>query len=406
MTVEDLKPSSTLDADALAPRGLDHVVLRIADLERSLRFYRDALGLEIERRLDEQGLVQLRAGTALIDLVPIDSPLGRAGGGAPDANARNLDHFALSLARFDEASLRALFARHAIPASETAERYGAEGFGPSIYLTDPDGNTVELKGPPTRRTDAAGGPRTHSGGLDLDATKRAVLAAAQEMDRAGLTEGTAGNLSARTRTGQIVLTPTAMRYAEVTVDDLVITDLDGRVLSGTRPPTTEIALHIACLRRHRDIAAVVHTHPVHATMFAVSQRPIPCAIEELELYVGATSRSPPITEPGRKRSAPRWPICSTIAQRCSWRITGSSSWRAHPPRPSTSRSSWSGRHGSWRGRSGSGHPSRFRNRFARNSARPISSGDGVRESNGKVRHGTISRSPAARSALVGPRSHP
>ena len=275
------------DARGIAPRGLDHVVVRVADLERSLRFYRDALGFPVERRLDALGLVQLRAGSALIDLVPVDSPLGRAGGGAPIANARNVDHFALSLGRFDEAALRALFARHAIPASETAERYGAEGFGPSIYLTDPDGNTVELKGPATRGIDAPeAAERDFAVGLGLEATKRAVLEAAQEMDRAGLTEGTAGNLSARTRTGQVVLTPTAMRYASMTLDDLVVTDQGGRILAGSRQPTTELALHLACLRRHPDIAAVVHTHPVHASMFAVCQKPIPCAIEELELYVG------------------------------------------------------------------------------------------------------------------------
>ena len=106
------------------------------------------------------------------------------------------------------------------------------------------------------------------------------------MDRAGLTEGTAGNLSARARSGEVVLTPTAMRYAEMTLDDLVVTDLEGRILSGKHLPTTEIALHLACLRRHPEIAAVVHTHPVFATMFAVCRQPIPCAIEELELYVG------------------------------------------------------------------------------------------------------------------------
>lgn len=276
----------------ISARGLDHVVLRVADLERALRFYRDALGFPVERRLDELGLVQLRAGSALIDLVPIDAPLGRAGGGRPDPEARNVDHFALTLARFDESELRALFAHHAIEASETAERYGAEGYGPSIYLEDPDGNTVELKGPATRGLDGPAGAitadtrRDDSVGLGLEATKRAVLEAAQEMDRSGLTEGTAGNLSARTRTGQVVLTPTALRYSTMHLDDLVVTDLDGRVLSGSRRPTTEIALHLACLRRHRDIAAVVHTHPVHASMFAVCQRPIPCAIEELELYVG------------------------------------------------------------------------------------------------------------------------
>jgi L-fuculose-phosphate aldolase len=298
------RTAAIAEGAGLSLRGLDHVVVRVADLERALRFYRDALGLPIERRIEALGLVQLRAGGALIDLVPVDSPLGRAGGGPPDPNARNVDHFALTLARFDEPALRALFARFGVPASETAERYGAEGYGPSIYLTDPDGNTVELKGPATRGLETpeaptlgaqAQTPRSASDsdpgpgparGLGLEATKRAVLEAAQEMDRSGLVVGTAGNLSARTRAGQVVLTPTAMRYAEMTLDDLVVTDLDGRVLAGSRPPTTELALHLACLRRHPDITAVAHTHPIHASMFAVCQQPIPCAIEELELYVG------------------------------------------------------------------------------------------------------------------------
>ena len=280
--------TSPAQAHAIAIRGLDHVVVRVADLERALAFYRDALGFPVERRIEALGLVQLRAGSSLIDLVPVDSPLGRAGGGQPDPNARNVDHFALALDRFEEEHIRDLVARHGIPASETAERYGAEGFGPSIYLTDPDGNTVELKGPAREpsQTNEQSLDRDLARGRDLDATKRAVLEAAQEMDRAGLTEGTAGNLSARARSGEVVLTPTAMRYAEMTLDDLVVTDLEGNILSGKHLPTTEIALHLACLRRHRDIAAVVHTHPVHATMFAVCQRPIPCAIEEFEFYVG------------------------------------------------------------------------------------------------------------------------
>ncbi len=280
--------TSHAQAHAIAPRGLDHVVVRVTDLERALAFYRDALGFPVERRIEALGLIQLRAGSSLIDLVPVDSPLGRAGGGRPDPNARNVDHFALALTRFDEERIRDLVSRHGITASETAERYGAEGFGPSIYLTDPDGNTVELKGPAREAAQANDQPldRDRARGRDLDATKRAVLEAAQEMDRAGLTEGTAGNLSARARSGEIVLTPTAICYAEMTLDDLVVTDSEGNVLSGSRQPTTEIALHLACLRRHPDIAAVVHTHPVHATMFAVCGRPIPCAIEELELYVG------------------------------------------------------------------------------------------------------------------------
>lgn len=288
MTEQPLTRVQQHDGAAISARGLDHVVVRVADLERALAFYRDALGFPVERRIDALGLVQLRAGASLIDLVPVDSPLGKAGGGRPDPNARNVDHFALTLARFDENRIRDLVSRHGIPASETAERYGAEGFGPSIYLTDPDGNTVELKGPARESAQTNEPPlaREAARGRDLDATKRALLDAAQEMDHAGLTEGTAGNLSARAVSGEIVLTPTAMRYAEMTVEDLVVTDLEGNVLSGARQPTTEIALHLACLRRHPDIAAVVHAHPVHATMFAVCRRPIPCAIEELELYVG------------------------------------------------------------------------------------------------------------------------
>jgi catechol 2,3-dioxygenase-like lactoylglutathione lyase family enzyme len=134
---------------AIDIRGLDHVVLRIADLERSLRFYCDALGCAVERRLDELGLVQVRAGSSLIDLVPTDSPLGRVGGVPPPAagaGGRNMDHFALRLAAFDDDAIRAHLARFGLEVGATATRYGADGNGPSIYLQDPDGNTVELKG--------------------------------------------------------------------------------------------------------------------------------------------------------------------------------------------------------------------------------------------------------------------
>ncbi len=132
-------------------RGLDHVVLRVTDLERSLAFYCDALGCTAERRLDELGLVQLRAGDALIDLVPVDSPLGRAGGAPPpavEAGGRNVDHFAVRLADFDEVALRAHLDAHGVEPGAVERRYGAEGNGPSMYIRDPDGNTVELKGPP------------------------------------------------------------------------------------------------------------------------------------------------------------------------------------------------------------------------------------------------------------------
>ena len=129
-------------------RELDHLVLRVADLQRMLDFYTRALGCSLERRQDDIGLVQLRAGRSLIDLVPVDGQLGRAGGAAPGREGRNLDHFCVRVEPFDEAAIRAHLAACGIDAGPLETRYGAEGSGPSIYLADPEGNTVELKGPP------------------------------------------------------------------------------------------------------------------------------------------------------------------------------------------------------------------------------------------------------------------
>ncbi len=129
-------------------QGLDHLVLRVVDLDAMLRFYVDTLGCSVERRQDEIGLVQLRAGRSLIDLVPVGGKLGRMGGAAPGAEGRNLDHFCLRVEPFDETDIRAHLAARGVAAGNTESRYGAEGEGPSIYLSDPEGNVVELKGPP------------------------------------------------------------------------------------------------------------------------------------------------------------------------------------------------------------------------------------------------------------------
>jgi glyoxylase I family protein len=127
---------------------LDHVVLRVVDVARMTDFYRAVLGARVERELDI-GLVQLRAGDILIDLVPVDSELGRQGG-PPPGPGRNLDHFCLRVEPFDEAVVHAHLERFGAPHTEAREVYGAEGFGPSIYVTDPEGNVMELKGRATR----------------------------------------------------------------------------------------------------------------------------------------------------------------------------------------------------------------------------------------------------------------
>ncbi len=129
-------------------RQIDHVVLRVKDLDASLRFYVEALGCAREKDQPAIGLYQVRAGSSLVDLVPLDGRLGAMGGAGPAKEGRNLDHFAIEIEPFDETAIREHLAGFGIAVGEAGMRYGARGSGPSIYVTDPDGNTVELKGPP------------------------------------------------------------------------------------------------------------------------------------------------------------------------------------------------------------------------------------------------------------------
>ena len=119
---------------------IDHVVLRVRDMGRALDFYCGVLGCVEERRVPQFGLVQLRAGASLIDLID-GSQQAMAGEG------RNMDHFALRITPFDAAAISAHLTAHGIKPGKVEQRYGAEGTGPSLYIYDPDGNQVELKGP-------------------------------------------------------------------------------------------------------------------------------------------------------------------------------------------------------------------------------------------------------------------
>jgi glyoxylase I family protein len=130
-------------------RGLDHVVLRATNADKMVAFYCDVLGCTVERQLSpEFGLVQLRAGESLIDIVSIDGTIGRRGGAPPGTEGRNMEHFCVRLEQFEEDAIRAHLSRFGVRGSDLETRYGAEGNGPSIYIQDPEGNTVELKGPP------------------------------------------------------------------------------------------------------------------------------------------------------------------------------------------------------------------------------------------------------------------
>lgn len=126
----------------------------------------------------------------------------------------------------------------------------------------------------------------------VDDAPAAVLAAAKDMLRRNLVEGTAGNISARQADGTVVATPSSVDYEAMTLDDLVAVDLDGTVVSARegRSPTSELNLHLACYRAYDDVASVIHSHPVWATMFAVSHQPIPACIDEFTMYVGGDVR--------------------------------------------------------------------------------------------------------------------
>jgi catechol 2,3-dioxygenase-like lactoylglutathione lyase family enzyme len=134
---------------------LDHVVLRVADIEKSIRFYRDILGCPEARTRPDTGLYQYRAGASMIDLVPLDSPGGRRSGYGPPSAGRNMEHFALAIEEFDEAAIRGYLAANGVEITKAGRRFGADGTGPSIYVKDPDGNEVELKGPPEEAEQAS-----------------------------------------------------------------------------------------------------------------------------------------------------------------------------------------------------------------------------------------------------------
>ena len=128
--------------------GLDHVVLLVGDMEAARDFYCGVLGCTVDRELPQYGMLQLRAGAALVDLVDTGSDAGSWA--RPDvAGGRNLDHVCLATGPWDEAELRAHLAAHGVAIVEEGIRYGARGEGLSFYVRDPFGNMIELKGPPS-----------------------------------------------------------------------------------------------------------------------------------------------------------------------------------------------------------------------------------------------------------------
>ena len=142
-------------------RGIDHIVLRVRDIAKSIAWYECVLGAQQERYVSDINLHQLRLGAALIDLMPVCSDQKDNDKVVMKEPVTNMDHFCVLLDCFDEQRVRDHLKRCGVQSGNVERRYGALGYGPSMYITDPDGNTVELKGPPELEQESpAGGPYT------------------------------------------------------------------------------------------------------------------------------------------------------------------------------------------------------------------------------------------------------
>jgi glyoxylase I family protein len=128
-------------------KHIDHLVIRALNLEEMISFYCNVVGCSLDKRVDELGLVHLRTGTSMIDLISVDGKLGMMGGAPPEIEGRNMDHLCLRVEDFSVETILAHLESNGVATSEVYNNYGAEGYGASIYIKDPEGNTIEFKGP-------------------------------------------------------------------------------------------------------------------------------------------------------------------------------------------------------------------------------------------------------------------
>lgn len=126
-------------------RAIDHIVLRTVNEQALIQFYCEVLGCHIEHVAPEFGLIQLRAGNALIDIVDVSGPIGQSGGAAPKNSGNHIDHFCLQIETFDETDLLDYLDAHGVEHECFNHTRGAQGMGRSIYIKDSDGNKVELR---------------------------------------------------------------------------------------------------------------------------------------------------------------------------------------------------------------------------------------------------------------------
>ena len=133
-------------ANPINLKGIDHVVLRARDFDGLISFYTDVMGCRLERISPNYGIAQLRAGHSLVDIVDVDGRLGQVGGHPPDHAAENMDHFCLQISPWNAEAIIDHLRSHDVEVGNVERRYGAQGNGPSLYIKDPEGNGLELKG--------------------------------------------------------------------------------------------------------------------------------------------------------------------------------------------------------------------------------------------------------------------
>ncbi|EEG77020.1 class II aldolase/adducin family protein [Dethiobacter alkaliphilus] len=129
-----------------------------------------------------------------------------------------------------------------------------------------------------------------------------MLATIQQMCRDNLVLGTWGNVSVRDGENHFLITPSGMEYSQLTAEDLVRMDFGGSA-DGRWKPSSEWRLHAALFQGREDIGAIVHTHSVHATAFAVARMPVPAVVEDLVQVAGGSVDVAAYTMPGTEELA-------------------------------------------------------------------------------------------------------
>lgn len=129
--------------------------------------------------------------------------------------------------------------------------------------------------------------------------KKELLDICQQMVENDLVIGSSGNASLRVDEN-VVISPSSVHYTEMSTDDIVVVDMNGDVIEGTRNPSIEMPMHLEIYAARDKALAIVHTHSIYASAMAVMQEPLPPILDEIIPKLGATIRVSSYAMPGTK----------------------------------------------------------------------------------------------------------